>query len=190
MCVLSMHDPWCVCSCWCCTCTCINFVVLVQLTSLGSYSKVIHSHTHICTHSHVTHITHIDEGISCSKQASFGAGVLISKVCTGRHPLADYPLHHTNESGLVSFTKDDILQFPGIYPKSFHSILQDLLACDPQRRLSIGEALNQLRVCCMPRRNSIGAADTPELRRVREKRDELRVSRYTHCTVAVDLCMR
>lgn len=115
-----------------------------------------------------------NESIDFSSQSSFGVGVLISEICTGRHPLPDYPSRYIDQDSLVSFTKDDLRPFPSLYPKSFHSIVQDLLACDPQQRLSVGEALNQLRVCCMPRRRSTSSTDTPELRRVRERSAESR----------------
>ncbi len=93
-----------------------------------------------------------DAGIDCSSQSSFAAGVLIMSISTGTHPLPGYPTTYTDRSNTISYSKGNILPIPRAYPKSFHSIIQDLLVCEPERRLCVGEALNQLKVCCWKRK--------------------------------------
>lgn len=83
-----------------------------------------------------------------SKQESFAVGVLIHELATREHPLYEYPLGcMTKET--VSYLHEDMPSLPSSYPKSFCSIILDLLAPDPTKRLSMEEALTQLRVCCI-----------------------------------------
>jgi len=56
-----------------------------------------------------------------ASQASFTAGCLISEILSDNFPLS--------------------------YPRSFRSIVRDLMSCDQENRLTINEALNQLKIC-------------------------------------------
>ncbi len=65
---------------------------------------------------------------------------------------ANYPTTYTDSSNNITYSKANIIPLPRTYPKSFHSIVQDLLVCEPERRLCVSEALNQLKVCCSKRK--------------------------------------
>lgn len=108
--------------------------------------------------------------LNYSKQASFAAGVLICEIATGDHPLTDYPLGFTLTE-FVTYTAEDIAgALPGCYPNSFRSIVSDMICWDPRKRLSIEEALNQLRVCCI-KPKSVTGSQQGELERVGRERD-------------------
>lgn len=98
---------------------------------------------------------HTEATIDCSSQSSFAAGTLIMSAITGTHPLPGYPASHRDSNDITIYTEGEFpspsASFP--YPKSFHSIMLDLIQCEPTRRLGLGEALNQLKVCC--RRKSV-----------------------------------
>ena len=113
--------------------------------------------------------------IDYSKQASFAVGVLIHEIATGTHPLLDYPLGHT-EREMVTYDVDSVSLLPGSYPKSFCSIVTDMLCMDTGKRLSIEEALNQLRVCCIKKkgRGSVVSLQA-DLERVKRERDLAKV---------------
>ena len=122
---------------------------------------------HRCRHEPSRHKT-----IDYSKQASFAVGVLVSEIATGEHPLPDYPLGFTT-SGAVRYTSRDVIPLPDFYPKSFQSIVADLLRGDPGKRLELGEAGKQLELCCVRRQRVSTVGDLQEeLRRV--KQEELR----------------
>lgn len=106
-----------------------------------------------------------------SKQATFAAGVLIHEIATGDHPLSDYPLGHTVRE-YVTYSTDDVCALPTSYPNSFRSIVSDMVSYDPKKRLSIEEALNQLRVCCVKskHRGSVTSQQTT-IERVKRDRD-------------------
>ena len=117
-------------------------------------------------------------------QASFAVGVLVCEMATGSHPLPDYPLGYTN-NGAVSFSSEDVAPLPAAFPKSFCSIVMDLLSPTQRKRLPISEALNQLRVCCMRRSSSSSASASASLssssqltdyRRLERERDLAKVS--------------
>ena len=115
--------------------------------------------------------------IDYSFQTSYAVGVLISEICTMEHPLPDYPLGYT-ENGEVHYSDDDIIPVSSFYPNSFSSIVQDLLHADPARRMSLSEALKQLRVCCIRRQQSQSdltsensTSSLEELDRVKQERD-------------------
>ena len=125
---------------------------------------------HCCRHEPSRHKT-----IDYSKQASFAAGVLVCEIATGEHPLPDYPLGFTT-SGAVQYTSRDVLQLPEFYPKSFQSIVADLLRADPGKRLELGEAVKQLELCCLRRQRASTVGDLQEeLRRVKHERDIAKV---------------
>ena len=110
-----------------------------------------------------------------SKQASFAVGVLVHEMATNTHPLVDYPLGCTVRES-VTFTPEEINPLPSSYPKSFCSIVSDMLRLDPKRRLSIEEALTQLRVCCIkPKNRTHSSSQLGELERVRRERDLAKV---------------
>lgn len=90
-----------------------------------------------------------------SHQASFAVGALVCEIASGEHPLPDYPLGYTTD-GVIHYTTEDITPLPDFYPKSFTSIIQELLHADPKKRMSISEALNQIRVCCI-RKHSVSS---------------------------------
>lgn len=110
-----------------------------------------------------------------SKQASFAVGVLIHELSTGDHPLLDYPLGYTHHE-MVTYGADSIAPLPASYPKSFCSIVSDMLSMEPGKRLSLEEALNQLRVCCIKKksRGSVVSLQA-DLERVKRERDLAKV---------------
>ncbi|CAI8050751.1 Serine/threonine-protein kinase PINK1, mitochondrial [Geodia barretti] len=121
---------------------------------------------HRCRHEPSRHKT-----IDYSKQASFAVGVLVCEIATGDHPLPDYPLGFTS-SGAVQYTARDIVPLPEFFPKSFQSIVADLLRCDLGKRLDLGEAVKQLELCCVKRQRVTTVGDLQvELRRVKQERD-------------------
>ena len=69
--------------------------------------------------------------IDYSKQASFAAGILICEIATGAHPLQDYPLGFSTQ-GTVKYSTQDLTPLPEFYPKSFHSIIGDILRVELQ----------------------------------------------------------
>ena len=113
--------------------------------------------------------------VSYALQASFAAGVLAYEIATGEHPLPDYPLAYTND-GIVEYRASDLASLPLYYPKSFCSIISDLLHCNPDRRLPLAEALKQLRVCCLQKQNGASVSSLQaEVEKVRQERDIARV---------------
>ena len=113
--------------------------------------------------------------LSYSRQASFAVGVLAHEIATGGHPLPDYPLGYTTD-GIISYSTLDIASLPVYYPKSYCSIITDLLHADPLKRLSVSEALKQLHVCCMRRQSGASLHVQTELERTRQERDVAKVS--------------
>lgn len=117
-----------------------------------------------------------------SKQASFALGVLIHEIATGEHPLIEYPLGYVvNE--LIAYSSEDITGLPTTYPNSFCSIMSDMLCFDPSKRLSVEEALNQLRVCCIKKktRGSVVSLQA-ELESVRRERNLAKVGVLYLCS--------
>ena len=113
--------------------------------------------------------------INYYKQASFAAGILVCEIATGEHPLPDYPLGFSNQ-GTVQYTVQDLSPLPQFYPKSFHSILNDLLRADPRKRLALDESLKQLELCCLRRQRVSTVGDLQEeLRRAKQERDIAKV---------------
>lgn len=114
-----------------------------------------------------------------TKQASFAVGVLLHELSMREHPLFDYPLGFT-EGETIRYTLKDLATLPELYPKSFCSIVSDLLSFDPAKRMSIEEALNQLRVCCIKQksRGSVSSSSHIDLERVKRERDIARVSLF------------
>ena len=113
--------------------------------------------------------------INYSLQASFAVGVLITEISTLEHPLPDYPLGYM-DTGLVHYSDEDLIPVPSFYPNSFASIVQDLLHANPTQRMSLGEALKQLRVCCIRQQqmssiSSTGSLSLAEMERVKQERD-------------------
>ena len=113
--------------------------------------------------------------IDYSLQASFAVGVLVTEISTLDHPLPDYPLGYM-DNGWIRYSDEDLVPVPSFYPNSFASIVQDLLHADPTRRMSLGEALKQLRVCCIhqQQRSSISSTTSPSLaamERLKQERD-------------------
>ena len=114
--------------------------------------------------------------IDYSLQASFAVGVLITEISTLEHPLPDYPLGYMNNRS-VCYSNEDIIPVPSSYPNSFASIIQDLLHADPNQRMPLSEALQQLRVCCLHQRQresslpSAGSPSVGEIERVKQERD-------------------
>ena len=113
--------------------------------------------------------------IDYSLQASFAVGVLITEISMLEHPLPDYPLGYT-DNGWIRYSDEDLVPVPSFYPNSFASIVQDLLHADPTRRLSLGEALKQLRVCCIrqQQRSSISSTSSlslADMERLKQERD-------------------
>ena len=113
--------------------------------------------------------------INYSLQASFAVGVLITEISTLEHPLPDYPLGYM-DSGRVHYSDEDLIPVPSFYPNSFASIVQDLLHADPSRRMTLGEALKQLRVCCIrqQQRSSVSSTNClslAEMERLKQERD-------------------
>ena len=134
--------------------------------------------------------------IDYSKQASFAAGVLVCELATGAHPLPDYPLGYS-EQGTVGYGAQDLHPLPQFYPKTFHSIVSDLLRADPAKRLSLEEAGKQLQLCCLRKQRVSTVGDLQdELRRVRQERDLAKVwvekhAEFTHLAsqIPVHTCM-
>ena len=85
--------------------------------------------------------------IDFSQQEAWAVGVLAHEIAMGRHPFVDYPLGHTNARGIVTYTLEDLPSLPEEYPKSFRSIVRELLHPDMARRMSTKEALKQLQLC-------------------------------------------
>lgn len=114
--------------------------------------------------------------IDYSLQASFAVGVLITEISTMEHPLPDYPLGYTS-NGQVHYSDEDLIPVPGFYPNSFASIVQDLLHADPSQRMSLTEALKQLRVCCVRKQqtNATPISTSAELDRLKQERDLAKV---------------
>lgn len=109
--------------------------------------------------------------INYSKQASFAVGVLIHEMATGVYPLIDYPLGYTTNE-MVTYKPEDVASLPGTYPKSFCSIVSDMVCEEASKRLTLDEALNQLRVCCIKKqsRGSMSSLQV-DLERVRRERE-------------------
>lgn len=120
--------------------------------------------------------------INYSKQASFAVGVLIHEIATGDHPLIDYPLGYTvNE--MVTYKPEDVAALPGTYPKSFCSIVSDMLCAEPSKRLSLEEALNQFRVCCIKKKSQGSMSSLRvDLERVQRERELAKASIVHACT--------
>lgn len=109
--------------------------------------------------------------LNYSKQESFAVGVLIHELATREHPLYEYPLGCTTHE-IVSYTDQDVPALSGLYPKSFCSIVSDLLALDSTKRLSMQEALTQLRVCCIKGMERESASSPQaELEKTKQERD-------------------
>ena len=113
--------------------------------------------------------------IDYSLQASFAVGILITEISTLEHPLPDYPLGYM-DNGRVHYSDEDLIPVPNFYPNSFASIVQDLLHADPAQRMSLSEALKQLRVCCIRQQQQSNLASTSslsvvEMERVKQERD-------------------
>ena len=124
------------------------------------------SSAHCCRHEPSRHKT-----INYSKQASFAVGILVCEITTGEHPLPDYPLGFTTH-GIVQYTAKEVLPLPEFYPKSFRSIVSDLVRADPGKRLGLCEGLKQLELCCLRRQRVAAVGDLQEeLRRVKQERD-------------------
>ncbi len=106
---------------------------------------------------------------------SFAVGVLVHEVAVGEHPLPDYPLGYTAD-GVISYSADDLQSLPSFYPKSFCSIVSDLLHANPEKRLPVCEALKQLHLCCV-RKQSSGSVSSlqAELQRTKQERDMAKV---------------
>ena len=113
--------------------------------------------------------------INYSKQASFAAGILVCEVAIGEHPLPDYPLGYSTQ-GTVQYTAQDLTPLPQFYPKSFRSIIGDLLREEAAKRLTLNEALKQLKLCCLRKQSTTLAGDLQEeLGRVKQERDLAKV---------------
>ena len=113
--------------------------------------------------------------LNYSKQTSFAVGALIYEMALREHPLVDYPLGYTNNE-LVSYAAKDLLPLPASYPKSFCSIVSDMLNPDTSKRLSIEEALNQLRVCCIKKKSRESMTSLQvDLDRVKRERELAKV---------------
>lgn len=113
--------------------------------------------------------------LNYSRQASFAVGVLVYEIATGDHALTDYPLGHTS-NGLVGYPSHAVASLPVCYPRSFCSIVQDLLHASPDKRLSVVEALKQLRVCCVRQQSGLSLSSIQvELESVRQERDIAKV---------------
>ena len=115
--------------------------------------------------------------IDYSKQGSFAAGILVCEVATGDHPLPDYPLGYSQQ-GVIHYTPQDLSPLPPLYPKSFRSIVGDLLQAEPDKRLSLSEAAKQLKVCCLRKQSVSSVGDLQEeVLRVKQERDLAMVGR-------------
>ena len=117
-----------------------------------------------------------DGTISYLKETSFAVGVLAHEIATSQHPLLDYPLAYTSNGGAVAYTVRDIQPLPAFYPNSFCSIVTDLLNPDPDKRISLTEALQQLRLCCLRKQSFVGTGGVQgELDRIKQERDLAKV---------------
>lgn len=85
--------------------------------------------------------------IDFSQQEVWAVGVLVHEIAMGRHPFVDYPLGLTNARGVVTYALEDLPFLPEEYPKSFRSIVRELLHPDVAKRMSAKEALKQLQLC-------------------------------------------
>jgi len=86
--------------------------------------------------------------LNYSRQESFAIGVLTYELAMREHPLNEYPLAFTRNE-VVTFESRELPSLGDCYPKGFCSIVSDLLALEPSKRLRTEEALTQLRVCCI-----------------------------------------
>ena len=118
------------------------------------------------------------EGVlNYSRQAMFAVGVLVHELATGEHALSDYPLGHTS-NGIVGYPSHALATLPVYYPRSFCSIVQDMVHVNPEKRLPVAEALKQLRVCCIRKQSNASLSSVQaELERVRQERDIAKVYR-------------
>ena len=91
------------------------------------------------------------------------------EIATGEHPLLDYPLGFSTQ-GTVQYTPQDLAPLPQFYPKSFRSIVSNLLRGEVEKRLTLSEAMKQLKLCC-PRKKSVVGDLQEELGRVKQERD-------------------
>lgn len=115
------------------------------------------------------------KNIDYSKQASFAVGILTCEIAIGDHPLPDYPLGYSVQ-GTVQYAIEDLTPLPQFYPKSFRSIINDMLRLDPTKRLALNEAMNQLKVCCLRKQSTSTVEDLQEeLKRVKQERDLAKV---------------
>ena len=114
--------------------------------------------------------------LNYTKQESFAVGVLVHELAMREHPLSEYPLGCTR-SELVLYDSKEVPSLAGSYPKSFSSIVSDLLVPDPSKRLSMQEALTQLRVCCIKSKEREPASYSlqTELENTRRERDLAKV---------------
>ncbi len=117
--------------------------------------------------------------INYTKQESFAVGTLIHELSVREHPLNEYPLAFTG-NGIVKYEVKDIPPLAASYPKSFCSIVSDLLVPEPSKRMSLQEALTQLRVCCIKSKDRETAPSSGslqlDLERARRERDLAKVS--------------
>ena len=116
------------------------------------------------------------EGVlNYSRQASFAVGVLVYELATGDHALNDYPLGHTS-NGIVGYPSSALAALPVSYPRSFCSIVQDMVQVSSEKRLPVAEALKQLRLCCIRKQSGASLSSVQaELERVRQERDIAKV---------------
>ena len=123
--------------------------------------------------------------ISYVKETSFAVGVLVHEIATSQHPLLDFPLAYTR-NGMVEYSVNDIQPLPSFYPNSFCSIITDLLQPDPAKRITLTEALQQLRLCCLRKQSFVGVGGLQgELDRVKQERDLAKVCCVCVCVVCV-----
>ncbi len=69
----------------------------------------------------------------------FALGLLVYEVCTGEHPLKDYPF-------CLEYSVEDVGPLPLVYPKDLLWILRQMLDPDPSKRPPLRSAVDQLRV--------------------------------------------
>ncbi len=74
-----------------------------------------------------------------SAQHVFTLALLVYEMCTGEHPLKDYPF-------CLEYTVEDIAPLPSVYPKDLVWILRQMLDPNPARRPPLAAAVEQLRV--------------------------------------------
>lgn len=117
--------------------------------------------------------------ISYDKQPSFSLGVIITEMATGEHPLSDYPLAYTN-SGIVSYTSEDIIPLPSSYPRLLRQCLEELLHPDPYTRRDLQSALEivtELRRECEGGKTGLELdGESNELERLRKEKNIAQVS--------------